>query len=70
VDLNEIHARSTLVRARTRFVNVLRGLVNSAGVRLPTCSTESFPARAPAAIPSALLAVATPLVEQIALLNA
>ena len=69
-DLNLIHARSTLVRARTMIVNALRGLVKSAGGRLPACSTESLPTRATAAIPPALAAVATPLVEQIALLNA
>jgi transposase len=70
VDLNLIHARGTLVRARTMIVNALRGLVKSAGGRLPCCSTESLPDRAGTAIPSALTAVATPLVEQIALLNA
>ncbi len=70
VDLNLIHARATLVRARTMIVNALRGLIKSAGGRLPACSTESLPARAPAALPPALVAVATPLVEQIALLNA
>jgi transposase len=70
MDLNLIHARSTLVRARTMIVNALRGLVKSAGGRLPACSTEFFPARALAAIPPALSAVATPLVEQIGLLNA
>src|ERR1039457_4978673 len=70
VDLNLIHARSPLVRARTMIVNALRGLVKSAGGRLPACSTESLPTRATAAIPPALAAVATPLVEQIALLNA
>jgi transposase len=70
VDLNLIHARATLVRARTMIVNALRGLVKSAGGRLPACSTESLPARAAAAIPPALAEVATPLAEQIALLNA
>jgi transposase len=70
LDLNLIHARGTLVRARTMIVNALRGLIKSAGGRLPACSTESLPARAPAAIPPALVEVATPLVEQIALLNA
>jgi transposase len=70
VDLNLIQARSILVRARTMIVNALRGLVKSAGGRLPACSTESFAARAAAAIPPALAAVATPLIEQVALLNA
>ena len=46
LDLNLIHARATLVRARTMIVNALRGLVKSAGGRLPACSTESLPARA------------------------
>jgi transposase len=69
VDLNLIHARSILVRARTMIVNALRGLVKSAGGRLPACSTESLAARVATAIPPALAAVATPLIEQIALLN-
>lgn len=69
LDLNLIHARSTLVRARTMIVNALRGLVKSAGGRLPACSTESLPARARPAIPSSLASVATPLLKQIALLN-
>jgi transposase len=69
LDLNLIHARATLVRARTMIVNALRGLVKSAGARLPACSTESLPDRVAAAIPPALVPVATPLAEQIALLN-
>jgi transposase len=69
LDLNLIHARSTLVRARTMIVNALRGLIKSAGGRLPACSTESLPARALPAIAPFLAQVATPLIEQIALLN-
>jgi transposase len=69
-DLNLIHARATLVRARTMIVNALRGLVKSAGGRLPASSTEALPTRAPVAIPPAMATVATPLIEQIALLNA
>jgi transposase len=68
-DLNLIQARATLVRARTMLVNALRGLVKSAGGRLPACSTESFPARVRASIPSVLTTVAVPLLEQIATLN-
>jgi transposase len=68
-DLNLIHIRATLVRARTMIVNALRGLVKSAGGRLPACSTESLPARALAALPPALAEAATPLVDQVALLN-
>jgi transposase len=69
-DLNLIQARSTLVRARTMIINALRGLVKSAGGRLPACSTESLPVRAGASIPPALKPVAVPLLQQVALLNA
>ncbi len=68
-DLNLIQARAILVKARTMIVNALRGLVKSAGGRLPACSTESLPNRAPGAVPPALAAVAPPLIAQIALLN-
>ena len=68
-DLNLIQVRSTLVRARTMLVNALRGLVKSAGSRLPACSTESLPVRAKTAIPPALAAIALPLLNQIASLN-
>lgn len=68
-DLNLIQARSTLVRARTMIVNALRGLVKSAGGRLPACSTESLPVRAKEAIPPALKKVSLPLLQQIALLS-
>jgi transposase len=69
-DLNLIHARATLVRARTMIINVVRGLVKSAGGRLPGCSTESFAERTPAAIPAPLSEVAMPLVRQIGMLTA
>ena len=69
-DLNLIHARATLVRARTMIVNVVRGLVKSAGDRLPNCSTESFAERTKAAIPASLREVSMPLLKQIGLLTA
>jgi transposase len=68
-DLNLIQARAILVRARTMIVNALRGLVKSAGGRLPACSTASLPDRAAGAVPPALADVASPLIEQIARLN-
>jgi transposase len=68
-DLNLIQVRAILVKARTMIVNALRGLVKSSGGRLPACSTESLPARAPMAVAPALAAVAGPLIEQIARLN-
>jgi transposase len=68
-DLNLIQARAILVKARTMIVNALRGLVKSAGGRLPACSSASFPDRAAGAVPPALADVAGPLVEQVARLN-
>jgi len=68
-DLNLIQVRATLVRARTMLVNALRGLVKSAGGRLPSCSTESVAVRGPAHIPPALAAAARPLLEQMVALN-
>jgi transposase len=69
-DLNLIHARSTLVRARTMIVNALRGLVKSAGGRLPACSPQGFEARVESSIPPALATTAQPLIQQIAALTA
>ncbi|HTW60216.1 MAG TPA: IS110 family transposase [Terracidiphilus sp.] len=68
-DLNLIQARSTLVRARTMIVNALRGLVKSAGGRLPACSPQSFQARVVPSIPPTLAEAARPLLDQIVALN-
>lgn len=68
-DLNLIHTRSVLVRARTMLINSARGLVKSAGQRLPKCSSEAFPQKAPAAVPPALKAACTPLLKQITQMN-
>ncbi|MGB9476669.1 MAG: IS110 family transposase [Candidatus Udaeobacter sp.] len=68
-DLNLIHTRSVLVRARTMLINSARGLVKSAGQRLPSCSSEAFPEKVAAAVPPALKAACTPLLKQIAQMN-
>ena len=68
-DLNLIHTRSVLVRARTMLINSARGLVKSGGERLPACSPEAFPEKAPAAVPPALKAACAPLLEQVARMN-
>jgi transposase len=68
-DLDLIHARGTLVRARTMIVNALRGLVKSAGGRLPACSTASFQTRVEASIPATLAVAGRPLLEQVEALN-
>lgn len=68
-DLGLIRARAAVVRARTLLVNCLRGLVKSAGYRLPSCSTESLPEQARQHLPEDLKAACWPLAEQIGKLN-
>src|ERR1035441_4826790 len=60
-DLATIRARETLVTARTKCVNAMRGLVKSMGGRLPKCSTESFCKRVSADFPAELEDALRPL---------
>lgn len=69
-DLNLIHARDTLVRARTMLVNAVRGLVKSAGGRLPKCSTGYFAVHVARLLPAELKKATEPLLEQITGLTA
>lgn len=41
-DLSMLKARDTLVRSRTNLVNFVRGTFKTAGLKLPSCSTETF----------------------------
>ena len=68
-DLNLLRARDTLVRARTMLINSVRGLVKSAGGRLPAASSEGFVRRVSTAVPAELRAATQPLLEQIAALT-
>jgi transposase len=69
IDLAVLRARDGLVAARTQLVNLVRGAVKSYGERLPKCSTESFPTRAAAALPTDLSPALTPVIEEIASLT-
>jgi transposase len=64
-DLAVIKARSELVKARTQFINHIRGRVKSMGERLPKCSAESFSKRVWASIPESLRDVVEPLLDLI-----
>lgn len=68
-DLNLIHMRDALVRARTMLVNAVRGLVKSAGGRLPNCSTEYFAVHAAPVMPAELRQATEPLLQQITALT-
>ena len=54
MDLAVARARDTLVAARTQMVNHVRGCLKSFAIRLPKCSTRTFPRRAARAIPKEL----------------
>jgi transposase len=64
-----IRSRDALVRARTRLVNCIRGMVKPTGLRLPMCSTGVFHRRVPDLIPPRLRPAVGRLLEQIANLN-
>jgi len=68
-DLTLIYARKTLVRARTMIINSARGLVKSAGGRLPNCSSKAFEKLVKPALPPALIECVSPMLEQITALN-
>jgi transposase len=67
--LSIIRARDALVRARTRLINCVRGLVKPTGCRLPAASAECFPARVAARIPPDLRLSTALMLEQIQSLN-
>jgi transposase len=60
-----LRSRSSLVQARTQLVNHVRGLVKSFGVRLPSCSTESFARKARPELPENLRPALDPVLETI-----
>jgi transposase len=68
-ELAVIRARDVLVRTRTQCINAARGLVKTAGARLPKCSSESFPRKVEAAIPDSLRAALVPVLDAIATLT-
>jgi transposase len=63
VDLAAIRSRDVLVQARTKLVNHVRGMLKPFGVRAPSCSTNAFPDRVVAEIPTELVPALMPVVE-------
>ena len=41
-DISVLRARDSMVGARTKCINTIRGLVKTAGAQLPKCSAETF----------------------------
>lgn len=63
--LSILRARDALVAARTQLVNHARGAVKCTGARLPSCSTDSFAAKAADSIPAALEPALSPVIATI-----
>lgn len=61
--LELLRARDTLVRARTKLINHVRGAVKSFGGRLLSCDAGAFVRRVSDAIPEALRPAVAPLLE-------
>lgn len=71
-DLTVIKSRDALVKSRTQLINHARGVVKSAGERLPTCSSASFTQRCQEHVPvdlrsglDSVLKIISHLTEQI-----
>ena len=62
-DLCVIRARAALVEARTRLINLARGVTKSMGYRLPSSTSHCFAERVRAAVPEMLLPALLPLLE-------
>ena len=61
-----LRAREGLVRARTRLINGVRGLVKPFGIKLPRCSAPSFHKRVVDGIPDYLHQALIPMLEVVA----
>jgi transposase len=68
-DMALIHSRRSLVEARTKLINRVRGLVKSWGGRLPRCDADYFAKRVEGQVPPELEAPVGPLLQTIALLT-
>jgi transposase len=62
-DLAVAKSRDVLVRTQTKWINHVRGVLKSFGVRLPRCSAESFYKSTRALVPTELKPALEPLYE-------
>ncbi len=65
----QLRARDLLVRARTRLINAVRGISKTVGLRIPTCSSPSFPEKATSCLSEELKPSLAPLLETISHLS-
>lgn len=64
-DLALLRSRDALIRARTRLVAHVRGVVKAVGERLEDCDADNFHQRAKDQLPAALRPILKPIVETI-----
>lgn len=64
-DLATVQARHVLVATRTKHINHVRGVCKSFGVRLPSCSTESFHRKVEKLIPPSLQEALNPMLQML-----
>jgi transposase len=69
-DMALLRARDGLVRARSRLVSQVRGIVKSFGERIPACDAHSFYRKAQDSLPPALQSALEPLLKVLAELSA
>jgi transposase len=65
-DLSVLRARDACVGARTKLVNGVRGMVKSAGEKIPKCSPEALPSKALEHVPEELAPAIEPLLAAVA----
>jgi transposase len=68
-DLVVVKSRDILVKARTKLINHIRGVVKTNGERLPSCSTDYFARRCAAHVPADLWPALEPIFDTIAQLG-
>ena len=68
-DLAILRSRDALIRSRTLLINHVRGCTKAAGARLPSCTAHGFAAKVAPAIPDALQAALSPILQSIAALD-
>jgi transposase len=68
-DLAVVRGRDALVAARTQMINAVRGMVKTAGGRLPKSTTAAFSRKALPWIPPELRLAIAPLLESVRVLS-
>jgi len=69
LDLAAVRSRDLIVGVRTKLMNHVRGTLKQFGFRVPTCSANTFPRHAEAALPDELVPALAPALAIIRVMN-